>query len=206
MRLNKLHISIFVVWLIHLSAVIGIHLGFYDFFLPKSWITLLLSGLLLLVNSEYGSRIYLLLLAFAFSFGAEAIGVATGLLFGDYVYGHNLGLKAIGVPVIIGLNWVILGLVARSISLMLAKNMWFRIVISAIIMVAIDFVIEPVAPKFGYWTFEGGLPTWKNYFGWLMVALPLQFILEKSHVETSKKFAWNLLAAQIVFFTAFWNV
>ncbi len=206
MQLNKLHISIFIVWLFHLSAVIGIHLGFYDFFLPKSWITLLLSALLLLVNSEYGRKTYLLILAFALSFGAEAIGVATGLLFGDYVYGDNLGFKAIGVPIIIGLNWVILGFVARSISLLLAKNMWPRILISSIIMVAIDFVIEPVAPKFGYWTFEGGLPTLKNYFGWFIVALPLQFIIEKSHVETSKKFAWNLLAAQIVFFIAFWNV
>ena len=182
------------------------HLGFYDFFLPKSWITLLLSGLLLLVNSAYGSRVYLLMLAFALSFGAEAIGVATGLLFGDYVYGDNLGLKVVGVPIIIGLNWVILGLIAQSISILFAKKLWFRIIISAIIMVAIDFVIEPVAPKFGYWAFEGGLPTWKNYLGWFLVALPLQLIIEKSQVETSKKFAWNLLAAQIVFFIAFWHV
>ena len=205
MQLNITRISIISIWVIHIAAIIGLHLGYYDFFLPKSWITLLLSGMLLLLNSSYGRKLYLLIFAFLLSFFAEALGVATGILFGEYSYGENLGFKAIGVPLIIGLNWVILGLISRTIAYTAVKNLWLRIVLSSIIMVLIDLIIEPVAPKFDYWTFTGGLPTWKNYLGWFLVALPLQFIIEKSHVEPSKLFALNLLAAQLIFFLAFWN-
>ena len=38
----------------------------------------------------------------------EAIGVNTGLLFGTYEYGANLGFKIFGVPLIIGVNWTVL--------------------------------------------------------------------------------------------------
>ena len=206
MPINKLQISIFVIWLFHLAGIIGMRLGFYDFFLPKTWLTLVLSATLLLLNSSYDRRVYLLFIVFCIGFAAEAIGVATGAVFGNYAYGDNLGMKAVGVPLVIGINWLMLGLLARTVSQSMTSKIGLRIVLSSAIMVAIDFLIEPVAPKFDYWAFEGGLPTWQNYLGWFLVALPLQYILEMSGVEPSRKFAWHLLFAQIVFFMTFWNV
>ena len=38
----------------------------------------------------------------------ELLGVTTGRIFGQYLYGNNLGFKIADVPVIIGLNWVML--------------------------------------------------------------------------------------------------
>ena len=34
-------------------------------------------------------------------------GANTGLIFGNYTYGNILGMKVLGVPLIIGLNWFI---------------------------------------------------------------------------------------------------
>jgi putative membrane protein len=41
------------------------------------------------------------------TFGLEALGVATGLVFGPYHYGPTLGPGALGVPFVIAFNWVI---------------------------------------------------------------------------------------------------
>lgn len=206
MRMDKLYGSIGLIWLFHLSGIIGIHLGYGDYFLPVSWLTLLLSALLLALNSDWNQKTWLIALAFIIGFGAEVIGVQTGLLFGEYAYGENLGYKLFGVPLMIGINWVVLGLLARDVSSLVIKNKMFRIVVSALIMVAFDVVIEPVAPKFDYWTFAGGLPTWKNYLGWFIVALPVQYLIEKSGLIINSTFARHLLLAQLVFFISFWHV
>jgi putative membrane protein len=202
---SKLRISIFTIWLFHVVGAIGIKLGFYDFFLPKSWLTLVLSSSLLLLNSRYTNNAYLLLVVFL-GFTAEVIGVATGAVFGSYSYGENLGFKAVGVPLVIGLNWLMLAILARTAALSFCDNLYYRILFSALIMVALDLLIEPFDPKFDYWTFQGGHPGWQNYLGWFLVALHLQYILEKSRIEPNRKFAWNLLGAQILFFLTFWYV
>ena len=36
----------------------------------------------------------------------EALGVNTGKIFGEYVYGKSLGFKISETPVIIGINWL----------------------------------------------------------------------------------------------------
>jgi putative membrane protein len=41
-------------------------------------------------------------------FFIEAIGVNTGLIFGNYVYKTTLGWKFLETPLIIGVNWILL--------------------------------------------------------------------------------------------------
>ena len=56
----------------------------------------------------------------------EIIGVKTGLIFGEYIYGNTLGFKVAEVPLIIGFNWlfVILGGIGigKKISEMVIKR------------------------------------------------------------------------------------
>ena len=201
---QKLYISIFIVWLFHLSGIIGIHLGYTDFFLSKSWFTLTLSSALLLYNSSGTARSWLLVVVCLVGFGAEVAGVNTGMLFGSYTYGENLGFKLWGVPLVIGLNWLMLGMLAHSLAVRFITNTWLVIMLSAFFMVLIDLIIEPVAPKFNYWQFEGGLPKIHNYIGWFVVALPVQWLILKSEMKPNQTFALNLVLAQLVFFLAFW--
>ena len=56
------------------------------------------------------------LIAFAIGFSAELIGVHSGMLFGNYSYGNNLGLKLAEVPLIIGINWGVLAVTSASIT------------------------------------------------------------------------------------------
>ena len=39
---------------------------------------------------------------------AEILGVNFGIIFGEYEYLDNLGIKIFGVPIIIGVQWILL--------------------------------------------------------------------------------------------------
>ena len=82
----------------------------------------------------------------------EFLGVNYGLLFGEYTYGKNLGPKFFGVPFLIGMNWVSLTTISGSISNYISKGRKIpSIVLGSILMLVIDFFIEPVAPMLDFW-------------------------------------------------------
>lgn len=55
-------------------------------------------------------------IVFVATFVAEVVGVHTGLIFGSYSYGRILGIKAAGVPLVIGFNWVLVVLGASLLA------------------------------------------------------------------------------------------
>ena len=57
-----------------------------------------------------------LIASYLLTFFLEVIGVKSGLVFGSYEYGNGLGLKFLDVPLIIGLNWVVVVLGATALS------------------------------------------------------------------------------------------
>ena len=111
-------ISIGLVWLFHLSAIIGISIGFETWFAAKTPLNLVLAFLLLVLNFSIDTsrKIWLSATFFAMGMLAEWIGVHQGFLFGTYSYGSNLGPKLDGVPFLIGVNWCILVLITGTIA------------------------------------------------------------------------------------------
>ena len=84
---------------------------------------LVLNGLLLyaLYQRNRDRRLLVwLLVAYCFTFAAEAVGVATGALFGEYAYGGTMRWQWLGVPFVIALNWCALTLAANELALWLA--------------------------------------------------------------------------------------
>jgi len=146
---RKLFISIGIIWLFNISGVIGILLGYEDWFLPLTPLNLLIYLVLLLWNSEI-NRFLLIGLLIPFSIGmiTEYLGVNYGLIFGNYQYGNNLGIKVLGVPWIIGVNWGLLVYCTAAIAKKIHNNWIISSVIGAILMVALDVIIEVSAPIF----------------------------------------------------------
>lgn len=72
-------------------------------------------------------------------FAVEWIGIHTGLLFGDYSYGENLGIKFLDVPFVIGFNWGLVTISAAALANRISKNKKWTPLIAAILMVALDF-------------------------------------------------------------------
>lgn len=202
---HKLLISIFLVWLFHVSAVIGIKLGHDDWFLPLTPLNLLLCFGVILWNipNLNAKDMLLLLVPFAFGMVAEWLGVNFGLIFGDYSYGNNLGPKIWGVPWMIGVNWVILVFLSASIAHKFTKNLWMGATIGAALMVLLDLIIEVIAPYFDFWEFNCNVVPLQNYIGWFVVAFLVHLIYQRFYHKHQFTLSVWMYLAFVVFFGVF---
>ncbi|MCP9198577.1 carotenoid biosynthesis protein [Gramella sp. GC03-9] len=202
----KLGISIFVLVLFHISAMIGVSLGYKEWFVEKTPFTLLLSFALLAWNFPFDTFKKWLLAGIFFISGmlAEWIGVNTGLIFGSYEYGENLGLKFDGVPYLIGIYWAVLTFITADISSRLTKNLIPQILLGAALMVFLDFAMEVSAPVFDFWTFRGGLAPLENYITWFIVAALLHWIYQKASLKGNFRFSLALYLVLLIFFGYFY--
>lgn len=197
-------VSVFVIWLFHVCGMIGISYGNKDLFLSFTPVNLIISFFLLFVNQIQITQREILSVFTIFLIGmiCEILGVNYGYIFGDYVYLDNLGTKVFGVPILIGINWIILTFITGSISsYIFKKNLKFSILTGAIFMILLDLIIEPVAPLLGFWIFDLPSVPLQNYVGWFLIGLATQFVYQKFVVNKEIPFSTNLLLANIVFFS-----
>ena len=91
---TKQHVSIFLIWLFHVSGILGIIYSNASWFVRATPLNLLLSFGLLLINLKRDQKaLGLLFLCFVVGMAAEILGVRYGLIFGEYSYGAVLGPK-----------------------------------------------------------------------------------------------------------------
>ena len=205
MKVNKKSISIFIIWLVHISGLLGMLFYDLDFFAGYTSVNLTLMSIILFFNFKLNSihQILSVLSIFLIGMITEILGVNYGLIFGDYEYGNNLGLKLFGVPFLIGINWVILTAISANIAFFLTKNksVLSTVFIGALLMLVMDFVMEPVAPKLDMWRFENLIVPTSNYIGWLIIGLLTQMIYNLLFREKETIVSINLYAAFFLFFT-----
>lgn len=202
-----LPIAIFIIWLFHLSGILGIYFGNQEWFITKSPLNLLISlGLFLLVFPIDTKKKWLLFFLFFFvGIFVEWLGVNYGLLFGDYAYGSNLGAKLDGVPYLIGTYWALLTFITAQIATQLGFKGLTKVFTGAALMVGFDFLMEKSAPVFDFWEFECAVPI-DNYIAWFVIGALLHFILDKSKVQGNHQISIHLFAAQVVFFSFFYFI
>ena len=206
MKADKKNISIFIIWLVHISGFLG--MLFYDlgFFAGFTSVNLFLMSIILFLNFKLNSKRQILSILSIFLIGmiTESLGVNYGLIFGDYEYGNNLGFKLFGVPFLIGINWIILTAISANTASFLTKNKstLLTVIIGALLMLAMDFVMEPIAPELDMWRFENLIVPPSNYIGWLIIGLVTQTIYNLLFREKEIIVSVNLYAAFFLFFTS----
>src|SRR5262245_6596100 len=144
---------------------------------------LLLAGLIVLVTA---SRANLggLLAAAVIGFIAEYIGVSYGFIFGRYVYTGTLQPLLLGVPLVMASAWMILFAYVKQMLLPFKLSKPAEMIISAVWMVAIDLLIDPLAAnQLGYWRWIDagtyyGVPA-RNFLGWFVVSFMIFGIIRQ---------------------------
>jgi len=204
LKANKKNISIFIIWLVHVSGFLGMLFYDLDFFAGFTSVNLLLMSIILFLNIKLDSKYHILSILSIFLIGmiTESLGVNYGLIFGDYEYGNNLGFKLFGVPYLIGVNWIILTVISGNIASFITKNrsIVLTIIIGALLMLAMDFVMEPIAPKLDMWRFKNLIVPSSNYVGWLFVGLFTQAIYNPYFTKKEISVSTNLYLAFFLFF------
>ena len=201
-NLNRENISIAVIWLFHVSGILGILYGNSEWFISATPLNLSINFVLLLINCNGHKWFYpMVILGFLTGMITEILGVQWGWIFGDYQYGDALGIKVLGVPLLIGANWALLTIVTGAIAQQFYQNFFMRILIGAGFMILLDLLIEPIAPVLDFWVFDGGEAPLQNYIGWTVVALFLQIIFYSFRITVKGWFPHQLYLLQIIFFT-----
>jgi len=104
-------------------------------------------------------------------FLVEAIGTNTGLIFGRYTYGSSLGPGLFGTPFNMAINWMMLVYLVALILQQWDTGLAMKSVVSAFILTAFDWILEPVAIRLDMWSWDLGTPPLHNYFGWFLFSL-----------------------------------
>ena len=200
-KLNRENVSIAIIWLFHLSGIMGILYGNSEWFISATPLNLSINFILLLMNCNGHKWFFpLVILGFFTGMITEIMGVQWGWIFGDYQYGNALGYKVLGVPLLIGVNWALLTTITGAIAQQFYQNIFMRIIVGVGLMIFLDLLIEPIAPVLDFWAFDGGEAPLQNYIGWVVVALFLQSTFHYLKVSVEGWFPHQLYLLQIIFF------
>lgn len=131
---------------------------------------------------------------------AEAIGVATGLVFGEYQYDRALGPKLFHTPPIIGLNWLMLVYASHELMKYLRMPKGFIPLAGATAMVLYDMALEPVAMQLEFWSWAGNVVPVQNYIAWFVLALLFHALMLIPEHKTRNPVAPALFVIQALFF------
>ena len=202
--LNKADVSKFFIVLFHLVGLVGfLNLRLNSLFLTLVPFHLLLMFVLLMINQAAWNSNFLFSVALIFTLGilVEIVGVATGIIFGNYSYGQTLGIKIINAPIMIGVNWAILIIAIGAVLKQFKQfNKNLKCIVGAFILTLMDVLIEPVAIKFDYWHWQNNSIPFQNYVGWFIVSFLFLRAYHQIDFNKDNKVAVLLLITQILFF------
>lgn len=132
----------------------------------------------------------------------EILGVQTGLVFGSYGYGKTLGFSLLGVPLLIGINWTVIILGAITIIEKRVSQPIVVALITASFTVFFDWIMEPVAIAFDYWSWAGAAIPLQNYIAWFVIAFLFALLHQNMKIVPKNRIASAIVLIQTVFFAS----
>lgn len=200
MPLKPLYIKI-LLSIIYFVGIIGIAL-YPEKFISLTPYNLAITCVLLLIYYPYKEKDFIryVIFLFAAGFAVEMIGVQTGKIFGSYYYGYALGFKLKHVPIIIGLNWVMLTLSTQSIAQKFSNNLFVTSALGAALMVLLDVFIEQVAPKYHFWHWQNDVIPLQNYLAWFIISFLFHGLGSVMKFNKENKMAVFIYGIQLFFF------
>lgn len=202
-RISRLLIGRMLIVALYLVGFVGLSLpGYRDVFLDLTPALFLASLFLILFFHRGWNDAFPIYAAAAFwiGFGSEQIGVHTGYLYGDYVYGTTLGPRLWDVPILIGVQWFVLSYLTGAVFHKI-PNDYYAAFLGALAMTAVDYILEPVAGGLDFWVWKFDLVPPGNYAGWFGVSFLIHLIYRKANFEKANPIAAFLLMVLILFFT-----
>ena len=205
MKLRKEKVAKILIYIFYTVGVFGFLMPeFLSFFKHLIPLALILSFILLAVfqPKEAVDRSFIIVFGSIYLSGLiiEIIGVNTGVVFGEYSYGSNLGFKLFNTPIIIGLNWLILVYTSSALFERLNINSIYKVLLASICMLGYDIVLEKIAPKIGMWNWNGVEAPLRNFLAWFIISFIFQVVIKVVGIRVENPVAKNLFISQFIFF------
>ena len=134
------------------------------------------------------------------TFSLEAIGVATGKVFGAYHYGETMFLQVLNVPLVIALNWTVLILAVNNLMYRWTQRPILLAILSGLFIAVYDYFIEPVAIRLDYWQWEAAEIPLQNYLAWAVIAFLFSLPLHLWKIKFRSPLLSIYLFVQLIYF------
>ena len=187
----------------YLVGIAGMLLPFsFSLFVKLIPVALLLSSVaLVFFHSNFDTKtLAVFTFIYLIGFFVEVLGVNTGLIFGEYIYGESLGIKVFNTPLIIGLNWLLLVYITSSVLENMKLLVPVKIILGASMMLGYDLIIEQIAPKLDMWNWQNNIVPIDNYVAWFLIAALFHAAIQVFKIKTTNKLAPIILVCQVLFF------
>lgn len=173
-----------------------------DIFVTATPFALLLSILLLaLYHVRYTRKSIVVFIVIAvLGYIIEAVGVNTGIIFGNYRYGNALGYKVFDTPLLIALNWLFLTYTAASVADAITRKPFIQLFIVPTIMLVYDLILERLAPLMDMWSWSESVVPARNYIAWWIIGFMFIGLIRVSDIETKNPLSVVLFISQFAFF------
>lgn len=204
-RAGSLGLWMALLAIVHAVGLAGVVLLDADLILDLTVVNLLASALIIFGFGHQQDAWRWALTAYI-TYAVEVVGVQTGFPFGQYAYGQRLGYLLYDTPPMIGVLWLM-----TLMGCLYWAEQWapdrggrnrgtVRAIIAATLMVAFDFVLEPVAVRTTFWTWAGDHIPLRNYVSWWVIAFALGWVWRKANSFRTNRAAGLLLIVQTLFF------
>lgn len=197
-------LGIIFILVFHAVGLVGFLLPtWHPYFLKLVPFHLLLMFLIIIFtyHHKFKPLFYFILGTFLCGYLVEVLGVKSGLIFGGYYYGNTLGIQLFSVPLLIGINWVILiysvGQMMRQFKI---RNTTVAALIGGLFMIGIDYFIEPVAMKLNFWQWDWKEIPLQNFISWYIVSVILLKFYFAMQLKLQKHVGLVMYFTQLVFF------
>jgi len=208
-KINRENSIVLLIILSHLAGIFGIlwkpSSAFFLFLIPFHLLFMLVLGIFSWDKKDRLFWGYLIGLYFL-GFFIEFLGVKTGKIFGIYTYGPSLGWQFFGIPLVIGINWILLSFsswtLVQEIPSIKSSPFWIKSILGGILMTLLDLIIEPVAIHFQFWNWAGGKIPLQNYLAWFIFSFFIQWVLNKKFSYRKNIAFLVLYISQVIFFLA----
>lgn len=67
-------------------------------------------------------------------------------------------------------------------------------------MTGLDFLVEPVAMKLGFWSWENGIIPLRNYVMWFATSILIHGLIYLFRPKINAKISFVIFIAQVIFF------
>lgn len=218
-RLNQSHWPVFLLYLIFGFGGLWHVLNLFQSLMRSLASPLLISVTLWLciqvypAISDHQARlrfiIWCMWIAIA-GWGIELLGIHTGFPFGSYEYGPVLQPQIGGVPAAIGFTWLSVCLTSLFLAERIIRrhaaglrSRWILLpLLTALLMLLFDVIMEGAAPGLHYWTWEQGHIPYQNFLSWFFLGwvFSISWVGMRIHPTRIPVFAYHLYAAQMVYF------
>lgn len=150
--------------------------------------------------------IYIAIVFFS-SLALQVIGVGTGAIFGQFLYGTHLGVTIFDTPLIIGILWLLLSyttavfasqILSKSVVL---NSVFAKVFLAALLMVSMNMLMEQSAAACDWWYWKYQVTPVQNYTAWFAFSVAFNFLFYKLEINTENKIArWLFVIIWLFFF------